>query len=89
MSHTILVVDDEADVRAFLSAVLEKRGYRVVTAADGKQAYSIADGKKMNRDAHDQGEAAHLRSGGHDLARSKSADIFLQQNPERRHVQCR
>jgi CheY-like chemotaxis protein len=43
MSHTILVVDDEADVRAFLSAVLQKRGYRVVTAEDGKQAYGIAE----------------------------------------------
>jgi CheY-like chemotaxis protein len=39
MSHTILVVDDEADVRKFLTAVLEKHGYRVVAAEDGKRAF--------------------------------------------------
>lgn len=43
MSHTILVVDDEADIRAFLTAVLEKEGYRVVTAPDGRQALRIAE----------------------------------------------
>jgi len=43
MSHTILVVDDEADVRAFLTAVLEKYGYRVVTAPDGRKALGIAE----------------------------------------------
>jgi len=42
MSHKILVVDDEADVRAFLKAVLEKRGWEVVTAADGVEAYDLA-----------------------------------------------
>jgi DNA-binding response OmpR family regulator len=42
MSHKILVVDDEADVRAFLKAVLERRGWEVVTAEDGLQAYDIA-----------------------------------------------
>jgi CheY-like chemotaxis protein len=42
MSHTILVVDDEADVRKFLTAVLEKRGYETLTAADGKEAFEIA-----------------------------------------------
>jgi CheY-like chemotaxis protein len=39
MSHTILVVDDEADVRKFLTAVLEKYGYRVVAAEDGRRAF--------------------------------------------------
>jgi two-component system, cell cycle response regulator DivK len=43
MSHTILVVDDEADIRAFLTAVLEKEGHRVVTAPDGRQALRIAE----------------------------------------------
>jgi len=43
MSHLILVVDDEVDVRRFLTAVLEKRGYDVVTAEDGRQAYGIAE----------------------------------------------
>jgi CheY-like chemotaxis protein len=43
MSYTILVVDDEADVRKFLTAVLEKRGYNTVTAGDGKEAFDIAE----------------------------------------------
>jgi CheY-like chemotaxis protein len=43
MSHTILVVDDEQDVRKFLSAVLERRGHEVVTAADGRQAFESVE----------------------------------------------
>ena len=34
----VLVVDDEPDVRTFITAVLEDNGYRTVTAADGVQA---------------------------------------------------
>jgi CheY-like chemotaxis protein len=43
MSKTILVVDDEADVRVFLTAVLEKAGYHVVTAEDGGKALTAAE----------------------------------------------
>ena len=43
MSHKILVVDDEVDVRKFLTAVLEKHDYEVVTAEDGRQAFGIAE----------------------------------------------
>jgi CheY-like chemotaxis protein len=43
MSHTVLVVDDEADVRKFLTAVLEKRGFEVLTAEDGQQAYALTE----------------------------------------------
>jgi CheY-like chemotaxis protein len=35
---TILVVDDEADVRDFLATVLEDAGFNVVTAVDGLEA---------------------------------------------------
>jgi CheY-like chemotaxis protein len=35
---TILVVDDEEDIREFLSTVLEDVGFNVVTAADGVEA---------------------------------------------------
>ncbi|MBW1810502.1 MAG: response regulator [Deltaproteobacteria bacterium] len=35
---TILVVDDEEDVREYLSTVLEDVGFNVVTAQDGNQA---------------------------------------------------
>ncbi len=37
-AETILVVDDEPGVRRFLRAVLEAAGYRVLEAADGRQA---------------------------------------------------
>ena len=37
----ILVVDDEADIRALLRILLEKDGYRVREAADGLQALEV------------------------------------------------
>jgi CheY-like chemotaxis protein len=43
MAKKILVVDDEADVRRFLVAVLKKRGHETVTAADGKEAFEVTD----------------------------------------------
>lgn len=33
----ILVVDDDPDIRTVLSALLESKGYKVVTASDGKE----------------------------------------------------
>jgi len=38
----ILVVDDEPDIRTFLSVVLEDQGATVIQAADGEQALSLA-----------------------------------------------
>ena len=35
MAKKIMVVDDEPDVRATVKTVLEKNGYKVVTAVDG------------------------------------------------------
>ena len=37
-NKTILVVDDEEDIREYLSTVLEDAGFNVVTAADGQEA---------------------------------------------------
>ena len=42
MTKKILVVDDEPDVRRFLTAVLEKRGHETLTAADGVEAFEVA-----------------------------------------------
>ena len=42
MSKKILVVDDEPDVRTFLSALLKDAGYEVLTAKDGTQALRVA-----------------------------------------------
>jgi CheY-like chemotaxis protein len=41
MSKKILVIDDEADVRKFLTTVLWKHGYETVTAADGVEGLKV------------------------------------------------
>jgi len=33
---TILVIDDDADIRGMLKMILEEEGYRVITASDGQ-----------------------------------------------------
>jgi two-component system alkaline phosphatase synthesis response regulator PhoP len=38
---TILVVDDEPNVREYLGTVLEDAGFKVVTAADGEEALEV------------------------------------------------
>ncbi len=45
-SHAILVVDDESTVRDFIAAVLRKQGYRVLTAADGREALALWEREK-------------------------------------------
>jgi len=41
-TKTILVIDDEADVRTFLTAILKRNGYATVTAANGQMALEVA-----------------------------------------------
>lgn len=41
-SHTILVVDDQPGVRRLIQEVLQEVGYRVLTAANGLEALSVA-----------------------------------------------
>ena len=42
----ILVVDDEADIRAYLGALMEDAGFDVLMAEDGLQAMEKAVGEK-------------------------------------------
>jgi CheY-like chemotaxis protein len=42
-AHSILVVDDEDGIRQMLKLALEFRGYRVTTAANGRDALSLLD----------------------------------------------
>jgi two-component system, OmpR family, response regulator len=40
MEKTILVVDDDNDIRAFLIKALEANGYKAVGAADGEEGWN-------------------------------------------------
>src|ERR687897_3806018 len=42
----ILVVDDDADIRALLRELLERRGFSVTEAADGRQALQELYGRR-------------------------------------------
>jgi len=46
MSHSeaarVLIIDDEPDIREFISYNLSRKGYLVFTAADGKSGYDCA-----------------------------------------------
>lgn len=46
MSKKVVVVDDEADVRIFLSTVLKKNGYDVHTAEDGVAGLALIKQEK-------------------------------------------
>ena len=51
MAHLILIVEDDADIREDLAAILRDLGYRVVTAANGRDAYEqlrAADAKALH-----------------------------------------
>ena len=44
-NNNILVVDDEADMRIFISTVVETRGFKPMTAEDGREALARARSK--------------------------------------------
>ena len=46
--RTILVVDDDADVRDYAVGVLEACGYRVLSAADGAAALEVLRGMTVD-----------------------------------------
>lgn len=41
MEGTILIVDDEADVRSYLEMLLRDEGYRTLTATDGESGMAV------------------------------------------------
>ena len=45
-SATILIVEDEQDIRELLAYNLEKEGYATVQAADGKEGLELARSRK-------------------------------------------
>ncbi|HAZ43236.1 MAG TPA: adenylate cyclase [Cyanobacteria bacterium UBA11369] len=46
ISRTILVVDDNPDLRAYVSRILRSSGFEVLTARDGAEGYSLAKSKQ-------------------------------------------
>lgn len=45
-SKKIIVVDDDPDIRAVLTTLLEAKGYQVVTASDGKEGLETLKAEK-------------------------------------------
>jgi len=48
MKKTILIVDDSASLRQVVAMTLERAGYEVAQAANGKEALAAADGRKIH-----------------------------------------
>jgi CheY-like chemotaxis protein len=46
--RTVLVVDDDADLRAALAAVLEDAGHRVLLAENGVEALQVLDQEQVD-----------------------------------------
>lgn len=48
MAYTILVADDEAEIRELLRLYLEKDGYRVIEAEDGRRALNLLEKEEVD-----------------------------------------
>ena len=46
MSKKVLIVDDEPDMRVFLTTLLETNGFKPLSAEDGRQGMEIARNRK-------------------------------------------
>ena len=46
MAKKVLIVDDELDMRVFMSTLLETNGFKPIVAEDGKQGLELARQKK-------------------------------------------
>ena len=77
MTATIMVVEDNEPSRDALSRRLERRGYRVLMAGDGRQAVSIA---------HDAAPDLILMDLGLPVLDGWEATRQLKAAPETRHI---
>lgn len=48
MKKTILIVDDSASLRQVVAMTLERAGYEVAQAANGKDALAAVDGRRIH-----------------------------------------
>jgi len=77
-TKTILVVDDEPDVRRYLKAILDDAGFRVVTAEDGEAALEIIKTEKPDFISLD---LMMPRKSGHKLLYELKKDKALEKIP--------
>jgi CheY-like chemotaxis protein len=75
---TILVVDDEPDVRQYLRTILEDAGFTVVTAADGEEALNLIKRKRPDFISLD---LVMPRKSGHKLLYELRKDSALSRIP--------
>jgi chemosensory pili system protein ChpA (sensor histidine kinase/response regulator) len=76
---SILVVDDDEDIRTMLGVVLQAEGYRVVSAADGLDALNVM--RRDNPPALAVVDLMMPRMDGEHLIRSMQEDSALAQVP--------
>jgi CheY-like chemotaxis protein len=75
---TILIVDDEPDVRQYLAAILEDAGFNVVTACDGEEALQLIRQDKPDFISLD---LIMPRKSGHKLLYELRKDKYLSRIP--------
>lgn len=46
MPKTIIIIDDDADTRTYLSTILLRGGYKVLTAGDGQEGWNLVQEHK-------------------------------------------
>ncbi len=73
MAKTILVADDEVHIVRILKDTLEKRGYTVITAADGREAVDLA--------VAEQPDLIFLDDGGEDDQYVKRGNNTVESGP--------
>ena len=47
-AKTLLIVDDEEDLREILSSIFERRGYKVLTACNGREAFALVKSNSID-----------------------------------------
>ena len=52
MKETILIIEDEEDIRALLSSLLESEGYHIITASNGREGIAMISGAQPGSRPH-------------------------------------
>lgn len=79
MEAKVLIVDDDMDFKEAISILLEAKGYKVITAGDGKEGFAKAKSESPSLILLDVMMAN--KTEGFDIARQISADENLKNIP--------